>query len=343
MRQDLSTPGYALCVIKNGQLVEQEYNGVADLSTGHKIRSNTLFRMASVSKQFTAMVILMLVEKGLLRLDDHLGDYFEDCSRAYRNITLHGLLTHTSGIWDYESLIPQDQQKQLTDRDVWLLANSKGATYFEPGTQFKYSNTAFCILTLIAERVGERPYDELIRELLFIPLGMRDSLIYGEHKIMENRALGYAEKEGSFRLNDQSITSATKGDGCVYTSIEDYQRWHQAFYHHMFLSKKLFNESVSEQVAVNNGMAYGYGWFVGKEKDGSRCFFHSGETSGFMNIVYHNLEKQLMIAVFTNRNDNLVSSVFETLAKKQAIQLAFEGLDSSKITLFEWLAKQYAG
>lgn len=343
MKSELAVPGYARCVAKNGRLVDQEYNGIANLSTGEPIHANTLFRMASVSKQFTAMVILMLVEKGLLDLNDSLEECFDDCSEAFKVINLKHLLTHTSGVWDYEPLIPSDQKKQVTDQDAWLLANGKGETYFEPGTRFKYSNTAFCILTLVAEQAGEKPYDELIRELLFIPLGMRNSTIYNSERPMSSRALGYAVEGDVFRLNDQSLTSATKGDGCVYTSIEDYQRWHQAFYHHVFLSKKLFNESVSGHVAVNDGMAYGYGWFIGTEQDGSRCFFHSGETSGFMNIVYHNLDKELMIAVFTNRNDNLVSSVFEEVAKKQAIQLTFEKQGSSEFTLFEWLAKQYAG
>lgn len=338
---DLSIPGYALCVIKNGQIIDQKFEGLADLSTGSTIQSQTVFRMASVSKQFTAMVILMLVEKGLLILDDTLGDLFVDCCPAYRDITVKHLLTHTSGIWDYEPLIPANQKEQVSDHDAWLLANSKAETYFKPGEQFKYSNTAFCILTLVAEQVAEKPYDELIHEMLFVPLGMRSSMIYNKQKEMANRALGYAVLKDGFRINDQSITSATKGDGCVYTSIEDYQRWHHSFYHHVFLSSELFKESTSAQVEVNNGMGYGYGWFVGKEMDGTDCFFHSGETSGFMNIVYHNLEKHLMISVFTNRNDNLVSEVFESAAKKQAVQLAFEGVNASKVTLFEWLARQY--
>lgn len=340
---NLSAPGYALCIIKDGRIVDQMYEGVADVATGRKIQADTTFRMASVSKQFTAMVILMFVEKGLLRLEDRLSDFFDDCSQAYHEITLKHLLTHSSGIWDYEPLIPNNQKEQVSDADTWRLANSKAETYFKPGTRFKYSNTGYCILTLIAENVGQKPYEELIREMLFVPLGMRNSQIYDRSKDMEKRALGYAVEDGVFRFNDQSITSATKGDGCVYTSIEDYQRWHHAFYHHVFLSDKLFNESVSPQIDVNNDISYGYGWFVGKEKDGSNCFFHSGETSGFMNIVYHNLDKQLMIAVFTNRNDTLVSKVFEKAASKQAIQLAFEGVDPSETMLFEWLAKQYMG
>ncbi|MFB5944399.1 serine hydrolase domain-containing protein [Albibacterium profundi] len=338
---DPHTPGYALCVIKNGQIIDQKFEGLADLSVGSNIQSQTVFRMASVSKQFTAMVILMLAEKGLLSLEDRLNDFLGDCCSAYQDVTLKHLLTHTSGIWDYEPLISANQKEQLSDHDAWLLVNFKAETYFKPGERFKYSNTAYCILTLVAEHVAEKPYDELIHEMLFVPLGMRSSMIYNQQKEMTNRALGYAVLKDGFRMNDQSITSATKGDGCVYTSIEDYQRWHHSFYHHVFLSSELFKESTSAQVEVNNGMGYGYGWFVGKEVDGTDCFFHSGETSGFMNIVYHNLEKRLMISVFTNRNDNLVSEVFENAAKKQAVQLAFEGVNASKVTLFEWLAKQY--
>lgn len=338
-----AAPGYALCVIKDGQIIDQLYKGVADVTENNPIQSDTVFRMASVSKQFTAMVILMFVEKGLLSLDDRLSDFFDNCSLAYREITLKHLLTHSSGIWDYEPLIPENHVEQVSDHDAWRLANAKGETYFKPGEQFKYSNTAFCILTLIAEHVGEKPYQDLIREMLFVPLGMRRSLIYDEGKEIEKRALGYAVRNGEFVLNDQSITSATKGDGCVYTSIEDYQRWHHALYHHAFLSKSLFKESISAQIEVNNGIGYGYGWFFGKEADGTDCFFHSGETSGFMNIVYHNLDRKLMVAVFTNRNDDLVSEVFEEAAKKQAIQIAFKELVPSETTLFEWLSMQYMG
>lgn len=348
-------PGYALLALKGGRQALRHCSGVANADTGEMIIPATNFRMASVSKQFTAMTIRILADQSALRLSDTIGHFFPDTPPSYRGISLEQLLTHTSGIADYEPLIPEDQETQILDADAWELVKKSGELYFKPGSAWRYSNMGYCLLSLVAERAGGADYPSLAKQLIFDPLDMRRSSVYLAGREIPNRAMGYAWRDGSFIPRDQSITSAAKGDGGVYTSLQDYTKWHQALYTEDLLPRAQIREVLSPLAPVANGVGYGHGWFSGKEEDGTACVFHSGETSGFLNIVYHRFgtvnpppsgrtapRDELLIAVFTNRTDNSVSGLFERAAEDLDVKVALKGYETgSRPALFNWLSEQY--
>lgn len=334
-------PGVATCLICNGKILLEKGYGLADLQTKENNTSDTNFRMASVSKQFTAMCILMLTEKKALALNDSLNKFFSDLPASIRQITVHQLLNHTSGIVDYELFIPPGQQKQILDNNVLQLIKQNGFVYFSPGKKFKYSNTGYCLLALIVEKVSGKPYADFIRENIFQPLQMNNSRMYEPGKDIPFRAYGYHPVNNVFEFADQNLTSATQGDGGVYASLNDYTKWINGLSDHSFISKKLTDEIFKQQVAINENIGYSYGWFVEKETDGSKCIFHSGESTGFRNMVYCNFEKQIFIFLFSNRDDDVIAKAFDNITKLLGIKIEFAKFE--EITLFHWLSNVYQG
>ncbi len=216
-------PGIALRVETNGKVIYKKGFG-HDNTNGKKINANTNFRMASVSKQFTAMCILLLEKDGKVSLDDPISRFFPEIPAAVgNNIKVSHLLTHSSGIIDYEAIMDDTQTTQLLDADVLTLLSSQDTTYFVPGSKFRYSNSAYALLALITERTSAQPFPQFMKDRIFRPLKMKNSLIYESSKHIPNRAMGFArDKNKVLYANDQSSTSAVKGDGGVYTSLNDY-------------------------------------------------------------------------------------------------------------------------
>lgn len=331
-------PGAALLVVKDGKTILETGNGMANMETGEKIDADTHFRMASVSKQFTAMCILLLDRKGLLSVHDRVRMYLPTLPDFTDDITIEHFLTHTSGIADYESLIPKGQKEQVSDADVLRLISQSKKLYFKPGEKYKYSNTAFCLLTQIVEKVSGQPYPEFIRQNIFTPLGMKHAEIYDKNKEIYKRAYGYHLKDGQWKFADQSLTSATMGDGSVYTSLNEYQKW----INHLWQQKAsgLQPDPMAPHSHIAQGLDYGYGWFIAKEKDGSTGYFHSGESTGFHNIVYHNPSKKLLIVMFSNCDDDRVSRSFKEVMK--IMQIRLEVVPEME-SLFDFLSGIYEG
>ena len=274
------------------------------METKSIITSATTFRMASVSKQFTAMAILLLEKEHKLKLSDKLSAYFPELQPSLSNdITLAHLLTHTSGIPDYENLMDSTWKTQISDEDIPKLLQNQTKAYFEPGARFKYSNTAFCLLTLIVQKVSGLPYPLYMQANIFDPLGMKNTFIYDNKMPRKTRGMGYARDESAHIIpSDQSLTSATKGDGCVYTSTADYLKWYLAIRDNR-LRKKLKEVGYKFPQTMNAG--YGLGWFFNEIK-GSENYelTHTGSTCGFSNAVLMIPGQDLMIAYFSNIADN---------------------------------------
>lgn len=306
-------PGAALLVIKDGKTILRAGYGLADMETKEKIDADTHFRMASVSKQFTAMCILLPDRQKKLSIHDPVRKYLPSLPTFMDDITIHHFLTHTSGIADYEPLIPKRHKEQVSDADVLKLVSTSKQLYFKPGEQYKYSNTAFCLLTLIVEKVTGMPYAEFIRQNIFIPLLMEHSVMYNKNKEIYKRAFGYHLRDGQWIFADQSITSATLGDGSVYTSLNEYEKW----IHYLWKEKAshIQPDPMAPYALISPGIHYGYGWFTAKETDGSTAYFHSGESTGFHNIVYQNPSKKLLIVMFSNCDDDRVSHSIKEVLK----------------------------
>ena len=224
-------PGAALHVSVAGETLYERGFGMANVETGQRITPQTNFRIASVSKQFTAMGVALLEQQGKLRYEDTLLKFFPAFSTVGAEITLRHLLTHTSGLQDYENLVDETSEQQVADEEVLQLVAPLAETYFAPGTKYRYSNTGFVLLALVVERVSGLPYADFLQQHIFQPLQMQTTTLYHKSRQLTNRAMGYARGEAeAYRFSDQGTCTATMGDGCVYTSLQDYQKWHQALH-----------------------------------------------------------------------------------------------------------------
>ncbi len=333
-------PGGVLVIKEGEEPVFSRGYGSADLETGTAIKADTHFRMASVSKQFTAMAVYLLTEAGKLTMEAPLAQFFEGLSDSVGAITVRQLLNHTSGIWDYEALIPDSQTVQVLDADVLQLIRRQEQTYFAPGTRFRYSNTGYCLLSLIVAKVSGQRYADFVRQHIFLPLGMDEALVYEPQVEIASRAYGYHPDGDRFVFADQSLTSAAQGDGGVYLSAQEYLRWAEALLVDSFPSSAYQDLLEAEKAPVKGNVYYSMGWFIGREKDGTTCLFHSGESTGFHNIVYLNPHRGLTVALFTNRDDMEIAGIFERVAQLIGInpQVAATG---ESVSLFRWLNEVY--
>jgi CubicO group peptidase (beta-lactamase class C family) len=279
----LLPPHVGACVLAmvDDQVVFRQGYGLADVETGRECTPETNFRMASVSKQFTAAAVMRLVEQGLLSLDDTLDKFFPGFPDYGREIKVRHLLTHTSGLPDYEGLVPKGTTLQLDDLDVLQLLLETKQPKFAAGEKFDYSNSAFVLLGLIAEQVTQKLYHEFVREEILVPSGMANSLIFqrGLNEV-SNRAFGHEQKDGQWLRADQSVTSATRGDGCVYTSLDDYANWLQTIDAEKVLKPSTWDEIFRPQVEAWEGTRYGFGWFLDTYR-GEPRIYHNGDSQGF--------------------------------------------------------------
>ena len=220
-----TVPGAALMIIHKGQKIVVKTYGMANLEDSISATRYTNFRLASVTKQFTAMCIMILKERGKLDYNYTLKDIFPKFPDYGREITIKNLLQHTSGLIAYEDLIPDTSTKQVLDKDVLQMMIQVDSTYFTPGTDYRYSNSGYTLLAMIVEKTSGKSFAEFLKDEIFAPLNMKNTVAF-ENGIseVENRAYGYTVESDSVRFSDQSTTSAVLGDGGIYTSIEDFYK-----------------------------------------------------------------------------------------------------------------------
>ncbi len=293
-----NVPGAAVAIFKEGTVAYQKAYGLARVKGGVPATLSTNFRLASLTKQFTAMGIMILVDKGKLSFQDHITDMFPDFPSYGKKITVEHLLHHQSGLIDYEDNIPSGLQGQLSDADVLNILKKETGTYFTPGSQYRYSNGGYCTLSSIIAKVSGLSFPEFMRREVFSPLGMKHSLVYvAGGPTIENRAYGHTGTSET----DQNVTSATLGDGGVYTSVEDWFLWDEALYHNPLVSPSLQEAAFSPGVLSDGSKtSYGYGWML----DTYHGLFrqaHTGSTIGFRTAVTRFPEKHLTVVVFVNR------------------------------------------
>lgn len=197
------SPGASLAVIDNGKIFYSKAYGIADLETRTPATTSTNYRLASVTKQFTAMAVLMLVDKGRFSLDTRLTDVLPGAPPYMHNVTMRHLLNHTSGIVDYEDLIPESQTAQVLDKDVLRLLQGIDSVYFPPGAKFKYGNSGYSLLALVVESISGRPFAEFLKKNIFDPLGMNHTLAYQRGlSTVDNRAYGHSRTDTGFVRTD---------------------------------------------------------------------------------------------------------------------------------------------
>lgn len=300
-----TVPGASVLVLHNGAAVVSRAYGFADLEERREATPDTNYRLASVTKQFTAACILLLMQDGKLQLDEPIGKWFPTLPPATKAITVRHLLSHMSGLIDYEDVIPADLTRQLHDADVLQILEGQDQTWFPPGTSYRYSNSGYALLALIVEQTSGQTFVTFLRERIFQPLRMTNTVAHQEGvSVVPHRAYGYTFENGTWNRTDQSQTSAVLGDGGIYSSIDDLARWDAALYDERLLtdaSRELAFAPVTK--TEDPQIEYGMGWRITPEELGGTTLWHSGESRGFRNVIVRYPEQRLTVIVLTNRDD----------------------------------------
>jgi len=295
--------GACVLAIDGGHVVFEHATGWADAETKSPCTTATNFRMASVSKQFTATAVLLLVDRGKLSLDDTLDNFFPGFPEYGRRITVKHLLTHTSGLPEYEKLIPEGTTLQLDDLDVLHVLMDTKEPLFAPAEKWEYSNSGYALLGLIVEIAAEKPFHEFMLDEVLKPLSMNDSVLYqsGLNEV-SHRAFGHSREGDKWVQTDQSLTSAIRGDGAIYTSLRDYQKWLTGIEKQKLLSPESYKAMFTPHVLTDrDGSRYGYGWFIDEYRNEPRIH-HNGDSQGFRLCVQRFPKRNAAILIQINNN-----------------------------------------
>lgn len=308
-------PGASLLVIKDGTKILEKCFGMADIEEGISVTPQTNFRLASVTKQFTAAAILKLINEHKLNLSTTLIDIWPDFPEYGREITIENLLNHTSGLIDYESLIPDTASVQVTDEDVLTMMKNVDSVYFPTGTKHQYSNTGYAVLSKVVEKISGKKFGAYLQDEIFLPLGMNNTIAY-ESGINEvnNRAYGNVRTNPGWLKKDQSLTSAVLGDGGVYSSLEDLYKWDQSLYTDIIIPDELRVKSFTRiQLSSGELIDYGFGWRLSKLMN-EEVVYHTGSTIGGRTIIYRIPSKKFTIIFLSNRDEGDTLKIAETIA-----------------------------
>ena len=319
-------PSMSILVVDHGEVVYQKSFGYANVETLEKATPNTNYRLASVTKMFTAMCAIILKDRGLLDYDTKVSDILEDFPEYGKDITVRHLLNHTSGLRDFYDLVDLldenfDEKNQVLDSDVYEIVKRAGSTTFPPGSTFQYTDAGYIVLGLVVEKVSGMELSDFMYENIFEPLKMYNTVAYDKtlDVKIKNRAYG-AELDGTkYITKDQSYSSATLGDGGVYSSLEDLYKWDQALYSDILVSEDTLKEAYTPPRSLDllgNNVNYTSGWGFGQNDQGELVQFHDGSTQGFSTSYYRIPEQKRAIIVLSNKNnDNDAYELYELIRK----------------------------
>lgn len=295
--------GGAALVARDGKTIVSRGYGLANAELNVPNTAQTKFRIGSLTKQFTAAAILLLQERGKLNVRDAACKYLSDCPQTWREITIHQLLTHTSGIPNITALPDWEAKKTLPATPAQTVARVRDLpTEFKPGERFNYSNTNYLLLGLIVEKTSGKTYEAFMNENVFAPLKMTNTGLDRSEQILKNRADGYS-RAGETIINasytDMNLPFAA---GALYSTVEDLFLWDQALYGENFLSKKSLDAMFT---AEKNG--YAYGWGTGTLNN-RRIIAHTGGIEGFSAHISRFPDQRAVVIVLLN-NDNAAANL----------------------------------
>lgn len=301
-------------IADKGTIVFETCYGFADIDSKRYLNPQTKFELASLSKQFTAMGIVLLEKMGKLNYDDPISKFIPEL-HFYTSITIRNLLNHTGGIIDYETLLEEkwDKSKFATNRDIVnILATYKPDVNFNAGDQFEYSNTGYALLGYIIEHVSKMSYGQFLKENIFSPLQMENTFVYQSRykpQTIDNYALGYiADSLGTIVLPNSFgkeyytyYLDGIVGDGMVNSTLEDLLKWDRALYTDKLIDEKdkelIFN---SIKTKDGNDTYYGFGWGVTVSKKYGKIVSHAGNWAGYTTYIERHLENDKTIILLQN-------------------------------------------
>lgn len=292
-------PGISVIGIKSGDIVYNEQFGLANMEYEIPITEDTVFSIASITKQFTGMGIMILQERNLLEYDEKLTEFFPKLYN-YKGVTIRHLLNNCSGIENYYSIIDRlgISAVNIDNKKVYEILLKEEGLLFKPGSKFDYSNSNWVLLAMIIERVSGVSYDKFMQENIFNVIGMKNSIVFTEKQpIVKNRAYGYGIKNEYIYCD--YVEALTVGDGGILTTIGDLYKWDQALYTNRLVSK----ESVT--LSFTNGSTegeekYGFGWSIGEDELGNIKVWHTGFDAGFRSVITRYVDDKFTVVILSN-------------------------------------------
>jgi CubicO group peptidase (beta-lactamase class C family) len=352
----------AALVAEHGKVIFKKGLGYANFEWNISNTPDTKFRLGSITKQFTSMLIMQLVQEGKIQLDEKVSEVLPDYPKKQgEKITIHNLLTHTSGIPNYTDFpnYPTDVMKNtFSPLELVKLFENKPLE-FEPGSKFSYSNSGYILLGYIIEKVTGKPYEEVLKEKIFNPLGMRNSGYDHNLEIIPQRAYGY----NRFALEVQNANyidmTVPFSAGALYSTVEDLYKWDQALYTDKILSNENVRKLFGKYIPAFGGMDYGYGWAVTKISDGHgdsvNVVAHGGAVNGFNSLIERFTDDKNLIVLLNNTGATNLQDIAKHIEKilynekyempeeptliKFAKKISEDGVDSA-IKYFEKLSPE---
>jgi CubicO group peptidase (beta-lactamase class C family) len=300
-------PGWAVKILKNNQEIYSEYEGLANLKTQEKITSKTNFRLASISKTFTAMAILILVEQKYISIEDKLDKFFPNLIFA-KDVKIYNLLNHTSGMPDHEKIlykILKPNEEPDMNSSLQALENYSKKLLFSAGTKFKYSDSGYVLLGLIIEKVSKLSYASFLKKYIFEPMQMNSTFVLDKTKpIISNQALGYQKKGNQFTTFDYNPLNYIVGDEGVYSNLDDLSKWWTAWESEVLISEKTLKLVFQAPKLANGDFGRcGFSWFLNQSFVDLEMIYSPGSWVGFTNIFVYLPKKKIQIILLTNTND----------------------------------------
>jgi len=339
------SPGCVILVVKKRDTVYRKAFGIANIELNVPMKPEMVFRIGSVTKQYTAIAILQLIEQGKLSLQDSIQKFIKEFPNKSGKITIENMLTHTSGIPDYEALnfpIPNAiridfRAKQIIDSLVKLPLD------FAPGSKYHYSNSNYFLLACIIEQVSGKSYKDYLIENIFRPAGLSDTYYDSPTEIIPNRINGYSKTGSKYHNADYISMSQVFGAGALLSNVDDMYKWHQALYHYILIKKGTLEKAFTPfRLSDGTVSEYGYGWFM-KKRNETQSIEHSGGIDGFQSDeIYFPQEDIFIAALYNSLNEGGTDVSFMALDNDIATLCMGQSLDK-ELHIDTSLLKQYAG
>ena len=307
-------PGAAALIYKDGDVIYRKGFGYANIELDVKMKPEHVFEIGSITKQFTAIAILMLEEQGKLKVEDDITKFIPDYPSNGKSITIHQLLNHTSGIKSYTNM-QSFQQKARTDMTPSEIIDfvKNEPMDFDPGEQYLYNNSGYVILGHIIEVVTGTSYEEFVQKNFFDKLGMTNSY-YGSHsKVIKNRAYGYSDRGGYVNADYLSMTLPYAA-GSLMSNVDDLLKWQKALNTYQLISKATYEKAINGST-LNNGEKIGYGYGLGAGTiQGSKSISHGGGIFGYTTQGIYLPEEDVFVSVLTNCDCTSPGSITNKIA-----------------------------
>jgi CubicO group peptidase (beta-lactamase class C family) len=305
----------AVLVAHQGEVVLVQGYGLADRERETPITPQSRFRIASMTKQFTAMAILILQSQDKLDVFDLICNYIDDCPAAWKDITIHHLLTHTSGFprdlssSEWRSILATNDPSEQTMarfKDLHLA--------IPPGEEWYYSNIGYIILGSIIEQTSGQSYETFLQESIFSPLNMRNT---GYQHSAKDVVFGYSYQLTKLPVDFDDTSGIINAAGGLYSTVEDLYLWDQVLYTEQLLPQAQLDQMFAphKQTPDSDGWAYGYGWVIGEER-GRTLVVHNGESEGFRSLIARYPDEHITIILLSNQGTTDVEFYPETISKK---------------------------